>query len=100
MCSHSLASERATMATTGSVALRLKTSWGTPGSMKMKSPGPFSSDSDRSGPYSCRTRPSRMYSITSKSTWMCAQATPPGGMVAMFMDRCLAATFLADRPAW
>ncbi len=44
MCAHSSASERATTATTGSVSLRLKTSCGIPGSMKMKSPAPFSTD--------------------------------------------------------
>ena len=48
MCSHSPASERATTATTGSVSLTLQTSCGTPGSMKMKSPGPFSTLSVRS----------------------------------------------------
>ena len=42
MFCHSLASERATTATTGSVSLTLKTSCGTPGSMKMKSPAVFS----------------------------------------------------------
>src|SRR6185295_11463062 len=60
MCSHSLASDRATTATTGSVSLRLKTSCGTPGSMKMKSPASFSTDCSSAGPYSWRTRPSRM----------------------------------------
>ena len=33
MLSHSSAEERATNATTGSVSLMLKTSWGTPGLM-------------------------------------------------------------------
>jgi hypothetical protein len=42
MFCHSLASERATTATTGSVSLTLNTSCGTPGSMKMKSPAVFS----------------------------------------------------------
>jgi hypothetical protein len=37
--------------------------------------------------------------MTSKSTWMCANVTAPGGIVAMFIDRCLAPTFLPDRPA-
>src|SRR5215831_489001 len=66
--------------------------------MKMKSPASFSSTYSSVGPYSCRTRPSRMYSITSKSTWMCAAATPPGGMVATFIESCFASTFFADRP--
>jgi hypothetical protein len=55
MCSHSLASERATTATTGSVSLTLNTSCGTPGSMKMKSPAWFSTTDSSAGPYSCRT---------------------------------------------
>jgi hypothetical protein len=42
MFCHSLASDRATTATTGSVSLALNTSCGTPGSMKMKSPAVFS----------------------------------------------------------
>src|SRR5512135_1113453 len=50
------------------------------------------------GPYSCRTRPCRMYSMTSKSTWMWAPATPPGGIVATFIDSCRAGTFFADSP--
>src|SRR5215468_8208014 len=37
MFSHSKASDRATTATTGSVSLKLRTSCGIPGSMKMKS---------------------------------------------------------------
>ena len=77
----------------------LKTSWGTPGSMKMKSPASFSKTLFKPGPYSWRTLPSRMYSMTSKSTWMCAYATPPGGIVATFMDSFRAPTFLAERPA-
>src|SRR3974377_2345955 len=36
--------------------------------------------------------------MTSKSTWMCARATPPGGMVATFIDSFLAPTFFADMP--
>src|SRR5215467_5187212 len=56
MFSHSLASERATTATTGSVWLQLNTSCGTPGSMKMKSPASFSTTCLSPGPYSCRTR--------------------------------------------
>ncbi len=52
MCSHSAASDRATTATTGSRSLRLKTSWGTPGSMKMKSPASFSTAYRSPGPYS------------------------------------------------
>ena len=51
MLAHSLASERATTATTGSVALTLKTSCGTPGSMKMKSPAVFSTTCFRPSPY-------------------------------------------------
>ena len=38
--------------------------------------------------------------MTSKSTWMWAYAVPPGGMVATFIDSCLAPTFLAERPVW
>ena len=37
--------------------------------------------------------------MTSKSTWMCAYATPPGGIVATFMDSSFAPTFLPDMPA-
>ena len=85
-------------AITGSVSLRLSTSCGTPGSMKMKSPASLSTACSSAGPYSCRTRPWRMYSITSKSTWMCAYATPPGGIVATFIDSRLAAVFFAERP--
>src|SRR5437867_11906507 len=29
---------------------------------------------------------------------MCAKATPPGGMVATFTERCLALVFLPERP--
>jgi len=36
--------------------------------------------------------------MTSKSTWIWAYATPPGGTVATFMDSCLAPTFFADMP--
>ena len=43
--SHSSALERATTATTGSVSLRLNTSCGTPGAMKMKSPASWSTRS-------------------------------------------------------
>jgi hypothetical protein len=31
---------------------------------------------------------------------MCAAATPPGGIVATFIDSCVAATFFSDRPTW
>ena len=37
--------------------------------------------------------------ITSNPTWMCAAATPPGGIVATFIDSCRAGTFLPDNPA-
>src|SRR5258706_3011871 len=37
--------------------------------------------------------------MSSKPTWICAKATPPGGMVATFIDSLLALTFLAERPA-
>jgi hypothetical protein len=40
-----------------------------------------------------------MNNITSKPTCTCAYATPPGGTVATFIDKCVAFTFLADRPA-
>ena len=59
MFCHSLASERATTATTGSVSLTLNTSCGTPGSMKMKSPAVFSTTCVSPSPYSWRTRPSQ-----------------------------------------
>ena len=36
--------------------------------------------------------------MTSKSTWICARATPPGGIVATFMDSFFAPTFFADSP--
>src|SRR5262245_39436393 len=49
---HSLASDRATTATTGCVSLTLNTSCGTPGSMKMKSPAPFSTTCVKPSPYS------------------------------------------------
>src|SRR4026207_568320 len=57
MCSHSLASERATTATTGSVSLTLNTSCGTPGSMKMKSPAAFSTTFLNPPPHSWRPWP-------------------------------------------
>src|SRR5258708_5054162 len=37
--------------------------------------------------------------MTSKSTWMCARATPPGGIIATFIDSCFAPTFLPDIPS-
>jgi hypothetical protein len=52
MFCHSLGSDRATTATTGSVSLALNTSCGTPGSMKMKSPAVFSTTCFRPSPYS------------------------------------------------
>jgi hypothetical protein len=36
--------------------------------------------------------------MTSKPTWMCAAATPPGGIVATFIDSCRALVFFADSP--
>src|SRR5205823_686595 len=54
--SHSSALDRATTATTGLLSLRLKTSCGTPGAMKMKSPAAWSTRSFKPSPYSWRTR--------------------------------------------
>src|SRR6516225_4050926 len=36
--------------------------------------------------------------MSSKSTWLCAEATPPGGIVATFIDNLVEPTFLALRP--
>ena len=36
--------------------------------------------------------------MTSKPTWMCAYATPPGGIVATFIDKFFEPTFFADTP--
>src|SRR4026208_1890924 len=64
----------------------------------MKSPAAFSTERFSPSPYSCRTRPSRMYSMTSKPTCTCAYATAPGGTTATFMESCFAGTFFDDMP--
>jgi hypothetical protein len=37
--------------------------------------------------------------MTSNPTWMCAPATPPGGIMATFIDSAVAPTFLPDIPS-
>ena len=95
MFSHSATPERATTAMTGLISLRLMTSCGTPGWMKMKTPAELSIDFSRFSPYSWCTSPYRMKSMTSKPTWICTNATAPGGTVATFIESSWAPTFLA-----
>lgn len=66
-----------------------------PGWMKMKTPAELSIDFSRFSPYSWCTSPYRMKSMTSKPTWICTNATAPGGTVATFIESSWAPTFLA-----